>query len=435
MNGFPTIRARLHNLDPVTVQVGIALAAISMLIYGLSASKAFVVADSNSYIKPAYVLLHDGYFESIRRLPGYPLFLVAVLYLTGSIGGLIIIVQTGLLFGTGLIARRITEEMLPGYGNFVMILVCFNPPGLYAAQVIWPDNMFAFFFILHSYFMLKAFKYGSMKAAAGAGVCAGLFSMLRAEGQFLIYAMPVLLFCSIYFYRNRRKWRTALGSSVVALILSFILVLPWLLHNYNKNRGFAFTTKEWVGAGIGYNVIHAIDLMEGLGQMEATEPTVKKAFELEGMPDADPMEFTPLERWTIVAKHYKTLLFDRPLPEIVRGITRALANFYLSNGPNLWTQYFFPDHGPWLRNGFYALAWGFIIVVRVMGLLGLFSFLSKCPWPYVLIFVVDVIFFTAIINFCGHARYRLPVDPILFILAAWGLMTSQQLFWRMRKRQ
>jgi hypothetical protein len=63
----------------------------------------------------------------------------------------------------------------------------------------------------------------------------------------------------------------------------------------------------------------------------------------------------------------------------------------------------------------------FVLIVRILDLVGLVTIVRRRLWPVVLIIGAALAYFTLIHLFVANSRYRLPIEPLLFLLALYGL--------------
>jgi hypothetical protein len=63
----------------------------------------------------------------------------------------------------------------------------------------------------------------------------------------------------------------------------------------------------------------------------------------------------------------------------------------------------------------------YVVVVRLFGLVGLFAMIRRRAWiPLTLVFG-SVLYLAGIHLFAGTSRFRLPLEPMLFVMAAYGV--------------
>jgi hypothetical protein len=68
-----------------------------------------------------------------------------------------------------------------------------------------------------------------------------------------------------------------------------------------------------------------------------------------------------------------------------------------------------------------AVAYVFVLVMRVAGLVGLVMVGARRQWPLLLMLVGLIAYFALVYVFAGSARYRLVIEPALLLLAVLGI--------------
>ena len=64
---------------------------------------------------------------------------------------------------------------------------------------------------------------------------------------------------------------------------------------------------------------------------------------------------------------------------------------------------------------------GLAFLLRVLGLLGIYLMIRRKAWPEILIVLGSISFFALVHIFYSAARYRLPIEPLLFLLVLYAL--------------
>ena len=66
-------------------------------------------------------------------------------------------------------------------------------------------------------------------------------------------------------------------------------------------------------------------------------------------------------------------------------------------------------------------ALGFVVIARVLGLVGLYYMVARRHWALLFIIAALVLYTVLILMFNGLSRYRAPIEPFLGILAIYGV--------------
>ncbi len=67
-----------------------------------------------------------------------------------------------------------------------------------------------------------------------------------------------------------------------------------------------------------------------------------------------------------------------------------------------------------------AVALGFVLFLRVLGIAGLVTLVRRREWRVFLVIVAAAAYFNFVYPFYGNSRFRIGVDPLLILLALYG---------------
>ena len=173
--------------------------------------------DGESWYQPSVGLYLHGAFvypetpdtPSIYRPPAYPVFAAAVFSIAGGPSpNAIAVGQIVLLLLVGLIFRSTVNDWLPGWGDFGMGLLIFNPNVLTIAQYVQSDTLFLFFVTIAMWAMLRyARGETGWRYAVLAGVALALACLTRPTAQFLILVLPLAFPLLDVVSGNAAMWR------------------------------------------------------------------------------------------------------------------------------------------------------------------------------------------------------------------------------------
>lgn len=427
--------------------VVLLLISLHLAIYWLSPADAFLEADTMSYRAPADALRETGSFSSETRLPGYPFLLAGILIVTKHLGAAVVMVQTLVLFVTGLVASRMSDKIMAGTGPFTLILVCFNPAASFYVQQILPDTFFAFFLILHIYFIVKASHSGSLAAAIGAGMAAGASALIRGNGEYVIWLMPVALSIAYALSHDppRRLLICKLGAA--SLLAAFVVCSPWLIHNWHKGEGVAFISSAYANYSVHDNVVAAVALERNLTTRKAQEVVYGIVRQKENIEQSRWERFTASEKHQIVRSHSFYILLHSNVADLIRAIGKALFKFVFLNDGQSWAAFWQLSADqrsePKIVSGYslstvlegtspvspttyacHAATLAFALLARGLGVVGFAYFVRQKFWYLLAVFGLEVALFTLSAAFIGYSRYRVPIDPILMLFGAVGLSVS-----------
>jgi len=410
--------------------------------------------DAESWYKPTLGLLKFGAFvdpENSAKLltlrpPLYPLFAALMLSLSNGAMWSIVLGQLALLFATGWIARAITERLLPGYGNLMLALVIFNPNSFSTAHLFQSDTLYAFIAtaLIWSLFAFSASPKWPLALASGALL--GLSLLVRPTLEYFLYVWPLVLLVLGMLARGMREWTKLLPMAIAAMAVAFVAIMPWMLHNQRAGEGFVLSSNYLKSAFLWDNIAHLDNYAANQGLVAASQATVGRRAHLaaEFGPGFD--RLPDREKYGFFLRKGGEQFLTYPLAVYVRAFGLAWAQFFgapgVGNIMNLlglyeysalanmaqrqYTNYYDPvlDALKKANPVFVFLTIGgflFVLVVRVLAVFGLLTIVRRRLWAVLLIVGAGLIYFTIVHLFVANSRYRLPIEPLLFLLTLYGL--------------
>ncbi|NPV91968.1 MAG: glycosyltransferase family 39 protein [Firmicutes bacterium] len=224
-----------------TLIVGIT-AAVKYDNYFLLGNYAEQDNDDVRYIHGARVLVEQGklaYFEDEPTtfvMPGYPLFLAAVLKVFGAADSDLVYVRAAQVIIQALSVYLLYFVGRELFNKRVGLLACFISflylPDYVASSLILTETLYRFFFILLFYFSILALKSRKTKYYIITGVVWGVVCLIRANAA----TYPLLLF--IFWLVDRYTVREILKYGLIVSVAFFVLMSPWWIRNYNVSGRF-----------------------------------------------------------------------------------------------------------------------------------------------------------------------------------------------------
>jgi hypothetical protein len=344
--------------------------------HGFTVSPDSEVYLPTAWVSPLYPLILAGIFKlfGAYTLAAAQAMLVANCLFQAASAGLLYLL--GVRFG----GRSV--------GLVAAFLFLVNPNGWQFLAWAWPSQLFAFLLLLHFYSLLVPIH-------RSRGLAGATFALaLMADGAAIAVA-PVTL-AHLYFANPtkaadaKRERRRSLGA---ALICFAIVVAPWTIRNaqqfgsINPLRGNV-GVNLWVGNYPGAND----ESFHGLAPSPWHDAAEGKKFVALGERGYD-----RLARERALAE-----IVARPGRFIVNSLTR-FSGFWLGEW---WTGF---GHIPWFYSlgliSLSALALRGAIRARKLGTGALLAAILLFGGPYYL-------------TVHGHGRYRVPIEPLMCLLAA-----------------
>ena len=433
------------------VSIILCFLSLNLAIYIFSPSDSYIAGDTSSYLEPALRLLQEGRYSSDSRLPVYPGLLALCYAITSKGVGVVVFCQTLILLGTALIAMKLSEQFLPRYRLLVFAITAFNPLALLYVQRILPENVFSFLFILHLFFLIRAYRDNSLMNAVFAGMCAGLIGLTRPNGMFIVLVMPILMFLGGRLAPVRCPYRKLVLFCGVSFVVALMLLGPWIYHQKSETKSWGMLPGKYRNHNIYMNLVFCEMRVSSLSRNKAEKVINQKLQQISGATDFEWARYTQNEVEGRAVNHAVDLISDYPPLKLIGGMSKAVVIFLLSNGASTWQKIFGiktptveklqlssePTISNFLsrvalknvENMFsYGINLGFLFSIRVLNVLGLLALIRKRNWEVLGIFGGYVVLFAFVIGFQGYSRYRLPLDPIFSILAAWGVYQCRLMF-------
>jgi 4-amino-4-deoxy-L-arabinose transferase-like glycosyltransferase len=438
----------------------IVLVALSLRSAFAFRVPAFVTKDSIEYVEPALALVDGGQFAlAQRRTPVYPI------VMAGSVA----------LFGRDLLAITFAQHLLgvmtamftygigrltfgPAAGLLAGLGAALSSPLLIYEHYLITESVFTFFLILSMLLLVAGLRTHRMAYLAAGGLALGVAALTRPVGQAVLVALPV---AALFVFR---RWRPSIAAVAVAGGCFALLVVPWAIRNQvvygtagaastgrflisrsvKHERNFVFYEKE-VGAYPGEDprrtrarqIAQEVTdkrpepgqvfqrIRDNLGLTEAQTDAMLRDIALEAIM-RDPMLWV-----SGTVEMFYELLKGAPKEEEVHWhqevheqprVANQWGRFdYLLEAPppahvneaadaEALAKIFRPSRVAW-----------WIVGLSVVGLLA--ALVGPACRPAMLPFLVSFVLIAVSAMLVGDVpRYRYPVDPLMYVMAAGGLV-------------
>jgi 4-amino-4-deoxy-L-arabinose transferase-like glycosyltransferase len=405
------------------------------------------LTDSEGYLRLAESLREEGVYwsefrpgEDLVWPPGYALFVAGIQALFGAGFGAITTAQLAL---TGLCAWMLVRIGVdlerPRTGYIAAVLLLLSPNLALWSLTVMSEALFTTALVAGSWMLLRYFKAesgGYLLAAGGALGCAGLIRPV-AIPLILIWAVMV----GLASFR-RSGFRMAARAGLGLLAAAAVLLALWAIRNLMVHERFAVST---VGGKtlVSFNLARVVADVEGISRDEAAV----------GLPVDQPLELA-LD------------LFRRHPATFVRVQLVGIGRTLLGSEPGTWSHVLGlepwpglgllgassdnraggllgrvinmmrdPDYAPQMAMLLYALLYSvFLISLAVLGLLTGRSMTSH-ERLFILTIGLSVLYLVIIPGAAGQARFRVPAEPGMALIAAYGVenVTARLNQWRLRQ--
>ncbi len=219
--------AKLRAHPDFVALVGIILVAALLRAAFAFRVPVFVTKDSLEYVAPALSLIGGGPLElAQRRTPVYPLFMAGAFGLFGrdllvvtAAQHILGVFTAGLTFGIGRIAFGRVAGLVGG------LLAALSSPLLIYEHYLISEAVFAFTLVGSVFLLMAGLRSGRGLLLALGGLALGLATLTRPVGQAVLVVLPFA------FFAHYRAWRPTLRASALAIGACALIVVPWAIRN------------------------------------------------------------------------------------------------------------------------------------------------------------------------------------------------------------
>lgn len=368
------------------------------------------------------------YLPDTWRTPGYPFF-ASIFYAVFNSFYPVVITQIILLFFTTILIFKMAETMMDRKWALTLSLVYLAlPDTLLTVSAIFTENLFVFLFILALYILFFAkFEKLYLKWIL-TGILLGLSVYVRPASLYILFFLIPAYF--IFYIKKSEITRQHLIAAGF-LIVSFIATLfPWCLRNKMQVDSWAFTsTSSYVL--FRQNAAQFYQSLTGKDTVTARKEFLKMA----GIPEETvPRDTKYSEKMRdfaldfILAHPFKYAIFH--LSTFIPFFTSSGAIEYSRFAHDLLPDYN-PAPEPSLLQALHPFSLPTLVVVlknhgwtllenlfwAVIAFFALFSFFKSSNPKLTRMFFALVLYFAVVTGPIAHARYRMPVDPLILICA------------------
>jgi hypothetical protein len=391
----------------------------------------------------------DGFWQTLLavtdRMPLYPLLVGAMRSAFGDAPRLVALVQAVIDAGTCAFIAALGALVSPRVGLIAGIIASLSVTLIVFSTQLLTETLFLFFFASLLLAGAHFLRSPSLGLALLAGVAGGLALATRpAVAVLLAAAVPVVFVTAMVKWR---RFAAALAAAVLFAVGAATPIAPVVLRNVIHYGSFSLTSQTgdhlafWIvplvtqrADGTPYQA--TVDRMEALYQQRLTE----RGLGADGNPFRRAAVKTEIAREQMakvpLAAHAKAWLEGMVVtlgaPALLADPrVRALPkpSFYNTPGASLWEKaraYVFDDPGRYQL----LLVAGLLATLPFLALaaVGLVMLARTQPWAAV--FAGGVLAYFLLLNGpVATARYRVPMEPVLIVLAAIPLARLSE--WRM----
>jgi len=432
---------------------------------------AFVTKDSIEYVEPALALVdREPFGLAQRRTPVYPIVMAGSVALFGRDLLAITFAQHLLGIGTAIFTYGIGRLAFGrAAGLLAGLAAALSSPLLIYEHYLITESVFTFFLILSMLLLVAGLKTERGAYFAAGGLALGMAALTRPVGQAVLVALPL---AAIFVFR---RWRPSIVASALAVGCFALLVVPWAIRNQvvYGTAGAASTGRFLISRSVKHER-NFVFYEESVGAYPGEDPQRTKARKIaQEVTDKRPEPGQIFQRirdnLDLTEAQTDAMLKDIALEAIMRDpmlwVSGTVEMYYelLKGAPkeeevhwhqevheqprvaNQWGRFNElleappPAHrneaadaellGKIFRPS--RVAWWLV----GLGLVGMvLAVLVPAYRPAALPFLVAFVLIAVSAMLVGDVpRYRYPVDPLMYVMAAGGLIGSLGLVVRLTR--
>ncbi len=405
------------------------------------------VADSAEYANLADSMIQGEGFSLKQgmpeyfRTPGYPVMIYVVQQIFGSLFA-VTFLQILLAFGIALIIRSIGTQLFSKVtGEISSLLFLINPYVLVVTLSILTDILFIFLFILGIFLALFYLEKYGYKMVILVSLIFAIAIYIRPVG---LFALPVFLAPVIILKLPLRK---KISMAALMIVMIFLFMAPWMMRNQNQSGVFSFTSLKSYNL-VSYNIPLFLSLKNGSGiAAESNEAEnsvgVPREFwrDLAHSKKLDDYAISAIKADPLGYFKFHTIstlpfFFSSPFTAFVESWYGTILK---KSAPSPKAAIFLLTQGDvigfikvLLSNGWYFV---FKLLSGVILLLALYAAYRHRRIPAIWAFLFIIGYMALLAGPVSNIRYRLPVEPFIFILAIAGILELISRASMIRKRR
>lgn len=402
--------------------------------------------DSSEYAQLTQNLVESGTFTlgnvpEMFRSPGYSFFLAPFFALDNSFY-LAVFAQILLVLGCALLIYEIGKKFLPEFWALICALFfALDPTTIFYSLSIFSDTLFTFLTLLAVYLLFIREKIGWGEYAL-AGLVLGFGALVRSAGEYLVIIFAIF---ALYEAVKSVSFRKAILLTLLFLVSAFAVVAPWYVRNFQESGAIGLSTtgpytflfyhvKDFEMRKHGVSEEAFIAEVKNRLQVSETSELRNIAYS-KGMMDivkekifADPINYGIYHITGSINLFLSSSLRDLTLN--LPNLENALSTAGLIGKNDVNIKAFFTTDP--IRAIWYSLTseplFTFERVLRLLGLqlaLGVivYAFFTRRMSTLFLLMSVIVAYTALVIGPVSYPRYRIPLEPFLYLITALGLLS------------
>ena len=409
--------------------------------------------DSATYFQPACALIEDGHLtlapglteHAVQRPPGYIFFLAAILAVFGQS------VRAAAVFGCLADALTVFPVALGGRslagrraGFWAAVLYALNLTALSNAPLILADSLLGFFCAWQVFFFVRAWRTKRLFDFLFGTAFAAVATLTKPVNLPVLILIPSVLAPVLL-----RPWRKAAAAALLSVLVSCVMLVPWMFRNQSVGAGFTLDSNSSLTARHNTAAIFArVNHTDVDTERAALDVEAGTVFAAESERYSSARE---QDKWYLA--HYRETILAHPgaaasthlfqvwillpdLPNFLQNLglrtgERGTLSVLRKDGPVAAFRHY--------MDGSYAAAFlslPFLLATAALYVLtaaGVLIYLRRRRWAVLTLFAVFVLYYLAAPGPVLMPRYQIPALPFACALAGAVISICGIRRWRKRR--
>jgi 4-amino-4-deoxy-L-arabinose transferase-like glycosyltransferase len=418
------IREFITNEKSFALLIAFVLLRLMLIAVTIRFPEGAAIVDSRAYMAFAGYLVDDGTYLDVNSPPGYSFFIALVSgwstpsFVNTTLAQLVLTSATAILLvpvGQKLISRR--AGLMAGW------LYALSPNAALWSLTVMTETLYAIILVISLWVWLVATDRSTLKLYAVVGVLLGCGAMVRNIG---ILVIPVWAVFGFIAYARGKQLLRGLKVAIAITFGAALLILYWSAHNWFAHGRFAFT-EETSRTFYVFNIATVLGEVEGISRGEAASILTESQD-----PAAITMELIRQHPVVFIREQLKGLMrslfgvatgvwarnFGYPLE--MQGSLNLLGNILTGNLHIVSTQLrqIGQQSETMTLLAISLLAFGHTVFQYLLGSGLVFERQGDFLTIVLFLFTAGLLLFSP--GAVGQARFRIPVEPYLALLAGVG---------------
>ncbi|MGP8216684.1 MAG: ArnT family glycosyltransferase [Bacteroidia bacterium] len=375
-------------------------------------------------------------YADTYRLPGYPVFLAIVYYISGIKPFVAIFLQILLNIISVVLIYRITLLLFNIIEVAIIagLLFAIDIHSIYVANLLYSDTLFIFFFLLSLYIFVTGLQKKSVRKFIISAIFMGLACLTRPVT--ILY--PFILTFILFLY-NKQQWKWVLKIMAFYCLITYIMVGTFVLRNHitygkwelTSEDGFAlllcnvaFTESRKSLVPIETIRTNLLEHCDSLGCARMRNPfdhsAVFRKVAMEYI-KKNPVEYIKTQVWG--ALHMFLSLGNIDMAKSLGWKSSNVEGQIIMDTQRLKQNFSYKRQ---------ALLGALILVLLMIqytgALLGMYFLVKNHNYIILILCILTLLYFSVITGSMGMYRYKLPVEFVICSIGGYG-------YYSLKKRQ